>query len=117
MAGGDSDDEADATGMLADEFSQSVTELLMDAENDDLDPSEWLWGGTLGAVEGPQVEASALGEVMDWLKRNPNTPTLQERYVLLWHNVIIEALSFLTLFWWYCDTTVKISCKASWPRW
>lgn len=95
--GGDSGDEADATHGLADEFdqykdqnlekmradvegnltgfdsmmSQALTRALIDEDDDHVDPSELLWGGS-GRLAGAEIEASALGEVTDWLKRKEN---------------------------------------------
>jgi hypothetical protein len=92
---GDSGDEADATHNLADEFdqykdqnlekmradvegnlndfdgmmSQALTRALIDDDDDIVDPAELLWGGS-GSLTGAEIEASALGEVTDWLKRN-----------------------------------------------
>jgi hypothetical protein len=94
---GDSGDEADATQNLADEFdqykdqnlekmradvegnltgfdgmmSQALTKALIDDDDLQLDPTELLWGGA-GTRTGPEIEASALGEVTDWLKRKEN---------------------------------------------
>jgi hypothetical protein len=91
---GDSGDEADATQNLADEFdqykdqnlekmradvegnltgfdgmmSQALTKALIDDDELQVDPKLLLWGG-LGKRSGPEIEASALGEVTDWLKR------------------------------------------------
>lgn len=94
---GDSGDEADATQNLADEFdqykdqnlekmradvegnltgfdgmmSQALTKALIDDDDLQVDPTELLWGGS-GKRTGPEIEASALGEVTDWLKRKEN---------------------------------------------
>jgi hypothetical protein len=91
---GDSGDEADATHNLADEFdqykdqnlekmradvegnltgfdgmmSQALTRALIDDDDAIVDPVELLWGGS-GSLTGAEIEASALGEVTDWLKR------------------------------------------------
>lgn len=99
---GDSHDEADPTHVLADEFdqykdphlermradvegnltgfdsmmSQALTRALID-DDDNVDPRELLWGGN-GKLTGAEIEASALGEVTDWLKRKENA-TLQEK--------------------------------------
>jgi len=99
---GDSHDEADPTHVLADEFdkykdphlermradvecnltgfdsmmSQALTRALID-DDDNVDPRELLWGGS-GKLTGAEIEASALGEVTDWLKRKENA-TLQEK--------------------------------------
>mmetsp|Transcript_23074 Transcript_23074/g.56917 ORF Transcript_23074/g.56917 Transcript_23074/m.56917 type:complete len:614 (+) Transcript_23074:119-1960(+) len=99
---GDSHDEADPTHVLADEFdkykdphlermradvegnltgfdsmmSQALTRALID-DDDNVDPRELLWGGN-GTLTGAEIEASALGEVTDWLKRKENA-TLQEK--------------------------------------
>jgi hypothetical protein len=95
--GGDSGDEADATHGLADEFdqykdqnlekmradvegnltgfdsmmSQALTRALIDEDDDHIVPTELLWGGS-GRLAGAEIEASALGEVTDWLKRKEN---------------------------------------------
>ena len=92
---GDSGDEADTTQNLQDEFdqykdqnlekmraevegnlsgfdgmmSQALTKALMDDDEVHVDPSELYWGG-IGQQRGAEIEASALCEVMDWLKRN-----------------------------------------------
>jgi hypothetical protein len=91
---GDSGDEADATHNLADEFdqykdqnlekmradvegnltgfdgmmSQALTRALIDDDDAIVDPVELFWGGS-GSLTGAEIEASALGEVTDWLKR------------------------------------------------
>jgi hypothetical protein len=90
----DSGDEEDATNHLQDEFDlykdqnlekmradvegnltgfdgmmgQALTKALMDDDELD-DPSELLWGG-VGQQSGTEIEASALCDVTDWLKRN-----------------------------------------------
>lgn len=95
--GGDSGDEADATQNLADEFdqykdqnlekmradvegnltgfdsmmSQALTRALLDEDDDNIDPTELLWGGNV-KLSGAEIEASALGEVTDWMKRKEN---------------------------------------------
>ncbi len=102
----DSGDEVDATHYLADEFdqykdqnlekmragvegnltgfdgmmSQALTRALIDEDDSNIDPTELLWGGS-GRLLGAEIEASALGEVTDWLKRK-QAPTDDERYVL-----------------------------------
>ncbi|KAL3935986.1 MAG: hypothetical protein SGBAC_008599 [Bacillariaceae sp.] len=99
---GDSHDEADPTHVLADEFdqykdphlermradvegnltgfdsmmSQAFTRAYID-DDDNFDPRELLWGGN-GKLTGAEIEASALGEVTDWLKRKENA-TIQEK--------------------------------------
>ena len=96
---GNSGDEADATQKLQDEFdqykdknlekmraevegsvtgfdgmmSQALTKALMDDDEVNVEPTELLWGG-VGQQSGAEVEASALCEVTDWLKRNDNAP-------------------------------------------
>lgn len=108
--GGDSTDEVDATQNLADEFdqykdqnlekmragvegtltgfdgmmSQALTRALIDEDETNVDPAELLWGGT-GQLVGMEVEASALGEVTDWLKRNDMSSD-DERYVRRTHS-------------------------------
>ena len=100
---GDSGDEADATQNLADEFdqykdqnlekmrsdvegnltgfdgmmSQALTRALMDDDDANIDPQELLWGG-YGKLRGAEIEASALGEVTDWLKRKQGA-SVEER--------------------------------------
>lgn len=104
--GGDSGDEVDITHNLADEFdqykdqnlekmradvegnftgsdsmmSQALTRALIDEDDSNFDPAELLWGGS-GQLIGVEIEASALGEVTDWLKRT-ETPSDGERYVV-----------------------------------
>jgi hypothetical protein len=101
--GGDSGDEADATHGLADEFdqykdqnlekmradiegnltgfdsmmSQALTRALIDEDDDNIDPKELLWGGS-GKLTGTEIEASALGEVADWMKRKEKA-TIEEK--------------------------------------
>lgn len=102
---GDSRDELDAAHDLADEFdqykdqkleimrvevegrltgadgmmSQALTRALIDDDESNTDLNELLWGGS-GMLMGTEIEASALCEVIDWLKRNM-TPTDDERCV------------------------------------
>ena len=92
---GDSGDEADTTQIFADEFdqykdqnlekmradiegnlegcdgmmSQAVARALIDEDDLNFGSTDYLWGGH-EFVTGPEIEASALGDVMDWLKRN-----------------------------------------------
>ena len=92
--GEDSKDEADTTQIFADEFdqykdqnlekmradiegnlegcdgmmSQAVARALIDEDDVTVVPGV-LWGGDEN-VTGPEIEASALGIIMDWLKRN-----------------------------------------------
>jgi hypothetical protein len=94
---GDSGDEADHTQNLADEFdqykdqnlekmradvegnlngfdgmmSQALTKALIDDDEAQVDPTELLWGGK-SKLTGIEIEASALGEVDNWLKRKEN---------------------------------------------
>jgi hypothetical protein len=96
------EDEPDATQNLADEFdqykdqnlekmradvegnlsgfdgmmSQALTKALMEDDELNSDPKELLWGGH-GKQSGIEIEASALCEVNDWLKRMENA-TLEE---------------------------------------
>lgn len=96
------EDEPDATQNLADEFdkykdqnlekmradvegnlsgfdgmmSQALTKALMEDDELNSDPKELLWGGH-GKQTGIEIEASALCEVNDWLKRTENA-TLDE---------------------------------------
>lgn len=100
--GGDSGDEADATQNLADEFdqykdqnlermradvegsltgfdgmmSQALTKVLIDDEEAPVEPSAIFWGAP--TLTGCEIEASALGEVTDWLKRKENA-SIEER--------------------------------------
>lgn len=100
---GDSRDEIDATHDLADEFdqykdqkleimrvevegrltgadgmmSQALTRALIDEDESNTDMNELLWGAS-GKLVGTEIEASALCEVTDWMKRN-TTPTDDER--------------------------------------
>jgi len=99
--GPDSVDEPDTRDHLADEFDQykdqnlekmrtgvegnlhgfdgmmshALTKALME-DDDSPNPRELLWGGTGGAME---IEASALGEVNDWLKRNDRATVDEKR--------------------------------------
>jgi hypothetical protein len=92
---GDSGDEADTTQIFADEFdqykdqnlekmraeiegnlegcdgmmSQAVARALIDEDDLNFGTTDYLWGGT-EFVTGPEIEASALGDMMDWLKRH-----------------------------------------------
>lgn len=100
--GGESVDEVDNTHHLADEFdqykdqnleqmrsevmsnlngadgmmSQAMTRALMDDEDAAVNPNELYWGGSGDATE---IEASALCEVNDWLKRKGQVPGLEQR--------------------------------------
>lgn len=104
---GDSGDEIDATHYLADEFdqykdkdleivraevqenlagcddmmSQALTKAFIENGDSNIDLTELLWGGS-GKLTGTEIEASALCEVTDWLKRN-DAPTGEERYAVL----------------------------------
>jgi len=98
LGGGDSGDEVDATPKLQDEFdhfkdqnlekmrtdvegnlpgfdgmiSQALTKAFLDDEDEALmEESELMWGGS-DTQKGSEVEASALCDVTDWLKRNDN---------------------------------------------
>jgi len=97
------DDEADTTQILADEFDQyqdqNLEKMRADVEGnlegcdgmmsqavaraliDDVDyntSAETYWGGDFN-ISAPQIEASALGSVMDWLKRNSKASDRQKR--------------------------------------
>jgi hypothetical protein len=100
---GDSADEADATQNLADEFdqykdqnlekmradvegnvtgfdgmmSQALTKALIDDDEAPVEPSEYLWGAP--TLTGYEIEASALGEVTDWLKRKGDSASVEEK--------------------------------------
>jgi hypothetical protein len=102
---GDSGDEADTTQIFADEFdqykdqnlekmradiegnlegcdgmmSQAVARALIDEDDLNFGATDYLWGGDAD-ITGPEVEASALGDVMDWLKRNGKA-SIEEKYV------------------------------------
>ena len=93
--GGDSADEADTTQIFADEFdqykdqnlekmradiegnlegcdgmmNQAVARALIDEDDLNFGATDYLWGGDAN-VSGQEIEASALADVMDWLKRN-----------------------------------------------
>jgi len=97
----DSVDEPDSRDHLADEFDQykdqnlekmrtgvegnlrgfdgmmshALTKALME-DDDSPNPRELLWGGTGGAME---IEASALGEVNNWIKRNDRATEEEKR--------------------------------------
>ncbi|KAG7353951.1 RNA recognition motif containing protein [Nitzschia inconspicua] len=101
---GDSGDEADATQIFADEFdqykdqnlekmradiegnlegcdgmmSQAVARALIDEDDMNFGSTDYLWGGDAD-VTGPEIEASALGDVMDWLKRNDKASLEEKR--------------------------------------
>jgi hypothetical protein len=100
----ESGDEADGTGKLKDEFdqykdpnveqlrvdvednltgfegimSQAVTNALMGDEDANVETQELLWGCD-PSPSGAEIEASALHEVFDWLKRNENADTERKR--------------------------------------
>lgn len=102
--GVESGDEADGTGKLKDEFdqwkdpnveqvrvdvednltgfegimSQAVTRALMGDEGANVDMQELLWGCDPNP-SGAEIEASALHEVFDWLKRNDGADTQRKR--------------------------------------
>mmetsp|Transcript_16262 Transcript_16262/g.18229 ORF Transcript_16262/g.18229 Transcript_16262/m.18229 type:complete len:803 (+) Transcript_16262:168-2576(+) len=104
--GEDSKDEADTTQIFADEFdqykdqnlekmradieenlegcdgmmSQAVARALID-EDDVTDVPGVLWGGNQN-VTGPEIEASALGIIMDWLKRNDKASAREKREMM-----------------------------------
>ena len=103
-AGGDSLHEQDGAHHMADEFdqykdqnlekmrnevegtlsgadgmmSQAMFLAFMVNEDESADPNELYWGGSGDPIE---IEASALCEVNDWLKRKEGA-SLEERYVL-----------------------------------
>jgi hypothetical protein len=100
----DSNDSMDETKNLQDEFDQykdqnleelrnnvegnlsgfenimsaAVTKALMGDEDAEMDPRELLWG-CHGSPSGTEVEASALVEVTDWLKRHEDAPVDRKR--------------------------------------
>lgn len=100
----DSGDEADNTKNLQDEFDQykdqnleqlrsdvegnlsgfegimsaAVTRALMDGDVPRADDSDLLWGGD-GPQTGAEIEASALCNVSDWLKRNESSSVERKR--------------------------------------
>lgn len=102
--GGASDDEMDGTKNLQDEFDQykdqnleqlrsdvegnlagfegimsaAVTKALMGDEDSKIDHRELMWG-CHGNPTGAEVEASALCDVNDWLKRNELAPVERKR--------------------------------------
>jgi hypothetical protein len=59
-------------------MSAAVTKALMGDEDAKMDSSELLWGCN-GDPSGPEVEASALCEVHDWIERNKNDPVDKKR--------------------------------------
>jgi hypothetical protein len=59
-------------------MSAAVTKALMGDEDAQPDENELLWGCD-GNPSGTEVEASALVEVSDWLKRNDSSPVDQRR--------------------------------------
>lgn len=101
---GHSGEEADGTKNLQDEFDQykdqnieqlrsdveenlagfegimsaAVTKILMGDEEDIVDPAELLWGCQANPSSS-EVEASALCEVNDWMKRNDNSSVERKR--------------------------------------
>ncbi|CAB9509252.1 expressed unknown protein [Seminavis robusta] len=100
---GDSGDEADTTQKLMDEFdkfrdqnlekmraevegnlsgfdgmmSQALTKALMDDDEPEVEPNDILWGGV--GQSGAEIEASALCDVTDWLKRNDSAATTERK--------------------------------------
>jgi hypothetical protein len=103
---GESGDEADTTQIIADEFdqykdqnlekmradiegnvegcdgmmSQAVARALIEEEDLNFGATDYLWGGDTD-VTGPEIEASALGDVTDWLKRNDKA-SIEEKCVM-----------------------------------
>ncbi|GKY95121.1 hypothetical protein MPSEU_000476000 [Mayamaea pseudoterrestris] len=59
-------------------MSAAVTKVLMGDEDADMDTSDLMWG-CQGTPTGAEVEASALVEVSDWLKRNDSAPVDRRR--------------------------------------
>lgn len=59
-------------------MSAAVTKALMGEETAKLDPADLMWG-CQGAPTGEEIEASALCEVSDWLKRNETSPVERKR--------------------------------------
>ena len=120
--GGDSADEADATQNLADEFdqykdqnlermradvegsltgfdgmmSQALTKVLIDDEEAPVEPTSAIfWGAP--TLSGCEIEASALGEVTDWLKRKENA-SIEERLVYYYEDALrFDIFSFCIL--------------------
>jgi hypothetical protein len=102
--GEESGDEMDGTKNLQDEFDQykdhtleqfrsnvegnltgfegimsaAVTKALMGDDDDNVDQSELLWGYDVNP-SGAEIEASALCEVNDWIKRNESAPVERKR--------------------------------------
>ena len=97
IGGDDSGDKADATQILADEFDQyqdqNLEKMRADVEGnlkgcdgmmsqaiaraliDDVDYNPYsgaYWGGDGEDASAAEIEASALGSVLDWLKRHGN---------------------------------------------
>lgn len=59
-------------------MSAAMTKALIGDDDTKSDPSELLWG-CQGNPSGSEIEASALCEVCDWLKRNENEPEERKR--------------------------------------
>jgi hypothetical protein len=72
-----SDVEGNLTGFEG-IMSAAVTKALMPDDEARADPADLRWG-CQGKPTGPEVEASALCEVCDWLKRNENEPLERKR--------------------------------------
>ncbi|KAL3909301.1 MAG: hypothetical protein SGILL_008138 [Bacillariaceae sp.] len=101
---GDSADEADTTQIFADEFdqykdqnlekmradiegnlegvdgmmNQAVARALIDEDDLNFGAADYLWGGDEN-VTGQEIESSALGDVMDWQKRNDKASVERKR--------------------------------------
>jgi len=105
---GDSKDEADTTQIFADEFdqykdqnlekmradiegnlegcdgmmNQAVARALIEEEEEDASiANDMLWGGN-EHITGVEIEASALGIIMDWLKRNDKASPREKREIM-----------------------------------
>jgi hypothetical protein len=62
-------------------MSAAVTKALMGDEDAQLDPDELLWGCRANPIAA-DVEASALCEVSDWLKRNESASDERKRWFM-----------------------------------
>ena len=91
-------------------MSQALTKALMDDDELNIDPTELLWGG-VGQQSGTEVEASALCEVTDWLKRNDSAST-DGKYVSVvpghaqFLGLMIDQISFCFYFFVSLKTRV-----------
>jgi hypothetical protein len=75
-----SDVEGNLTGFEG-VMSAAVTRALMGGDMPRVDDSDLMWGGQ-GPQTGAEIEASALCDVNDWLKRNENA-TVERRRIFM----------------------------------